>query len=144
MWQAKEPSLLNGHECRAWVKICSPSPAMVTSQYEWKILECDEKPQWNIQTNTNKKNLNWKLKILFKYHQNIWLRYYCITFIYSLHYFMDIWHIIYSKTFTLQISLPVLFKSFNFFFTGDWRRVGLIVEKATKYTFGHGFVPILL
>ena len=28
----------------------SPSPVMVTSPYEWKILEWDEKPQ------TNKKN----------------------------------------------------------------------------------------
>ena len=37
--------LLNGHECREHVKICSPSPAIVTSPYEWKILECDEKHQ---------------------------------------------------------------------------------------------------
>ena len=31
MWHAKEPSLLYGHKCRALVKICSPSSAMVTS-----------------------------------------------------------------------------------------------------------------
>ena len=31
----------------AQVKICSPSPAMLTSTYEWKILEWDEKPQTN-------------------------------------------------------------------------------------------------
>ena len=37
---AKEPSLLNGHECRLKVKICSPSPAMLTSPNEWKNLEC--------------------------------------------------------------------------------------------------------
>ena len=44
MWHEKEPSLLNGQECRAQVKICSPSPVMVTSPYEWKILEWDDKP----------------------------------------------------------------------------------------------------
>ena len=39
-WQT---SLLNGHEYRAWVIICSPSPIMVTSPNEWKILEWYEK-----------------------------------------------------------------------------------------------------
>ena len=38
VWHAKEPSLLNGHECRAGVNICSPSPVMVTSPGEWKII----------------------------------------------------------------------------------------------------------
>ena len=32
---------------RAWVKICRPSSEMVTSRYEWKILEWDGKPQTN-------------------------------------------------------------------------------------------------
>ena len=45
MWRAKEISLLNYHECRAYVKIYSPSPTMVTSPYGWKILEWDEKSQ---------------------------------------------------------------------------------------------------
>ena len=45
VWHSKEPSLLNGHECQAWVKICSPSPVMVKSAYERKILERIEKPQ---------------------------------------------------------------------------------------------------
>ena len=31
-------------------KICSPSPEMMTSPYEWKILELDDKPQANKQT----------------------------------------------------------------------------------------------
>ena len=35
MWHAKEPSLLNVHECRAEVKINSPSPVMVTSPWVW-------------------------------------------------------------------------------------------------------------
>ena len=38
IWHAKEPSLLNGHKCRAQVKICSPLPVIVTSPYatnEW-------------------------------------------------------------------------------------------------------------
>ena len=30
-------TLLYGHECWAKVKICSPSPVMVTSPYEWKF-----------------------------------------------------------------------------------------------------------
>ena len=34
VWHAKEPSLLDGNECRAQVKICNPSPAMVTSPSE--------------------------------------------------------------------------------------------------------------
>ena len=37
VWHVKEPSLLNGHTCRAIVKICSPSLVMLTSPYEWKI-----------------------------------------------------------------------------------------------------------
>ena len=35
VWHAKELSLLNGHECWAKVKICSPSPVMVTSPYAY-------------------------------------------------------------------------------------------------------------
>ena len=53
VWHSKEPLLLNGHKSREWVKICNPSPAMVTSPYEWKILQRDEKPQTNKQTNKN-------------------------------------------------------------------------------------------
>ena len=49
VWHAKEPVLLNGHKCRAKIKICSPSAAMVTSPNEWKILEWDEKLQTNKQ-----------------------------------------------------------------------------------------------
>ena len=52
MWHAKELSLLNGHEYRAQVNICSPSLPMMTSPNEWKILEWDEKPN---QTNKNYK-----------------------------------------------------------------------------------------
>ena len=33
----EKTSLLNGHNCRAKVKICSPSPVMMTSPYGWKI-----------------------------------------------------------------------------------------------------------
>ena len=55
VWKAKKPSLLNGHECRVpiYVKICSPSPVMGLSPYEWKILEWDENPtkQTNILVN---------------------------------------------------------------------------------------------
>ena len=47
VWHAKEPSLLNGHERRAMVKICSPSPVMVTYPYESKILKWDGKPNTN-------------------------------------------------------------------------------------------------
>ena len=47
MWHPKEPSLLNAYECRAQVIIIIPSPLMVTSPYEWKILEWDDKPQTN-------------------------------------------------------------------------------------------------
>ena len=49
VWHVKELSLLNGHECRAQVKICSPSPAMVTSTYKCKILEWEDKLQQNKQ-----------------------------------------------------------------------------------------------
>ena len=45
----KESSLFKGHECRVWVKLCNSSRVMVTSSYEWKILEYDEIPK---QTNT--------------------------------------------------------------------------------------------
>ena len=45
LWHSKEPSLLNGHNWRAKIKICGPSPAMVTSQNKWKILEWNEKLQ---------------------------------------------------------------------------------------------------
>ena len=31
---AKEHSLLNGHECLAWVKICSPSPTKMLNPYK--------------------------------------------------------------------------------------------------------------
>ena len=51
-WHAKEPLLLNGHECPACINICSPSPAMVTSPYEWKILE------WNEQTSKQTDNID--------------------------------------------------------------------------------------
>ena len=47
MWHAQEPSMMNGHEFQAQVKNYIPSPAIVMSPYEWKILELDEKPQPN-------------------------------------------------------------------------------------------------
>ena len=37
VWHAKDPSLLNGHECRASVKICSPLPAMQYGDISTKI-----------------------------------------------------------------------------------------------------------
>ena len=40
---AQVTSLLNGHTFRAYVKISSPSRAMETSPYEFKILEFDKK-----------------------------------------------------------------------------------------------------
>ena len=43
VWQAKESSLINGHECQALVKICSHSLVMLTFPYEWKILKWDKK-----------------------------------------------------------------------------------------------------
>ena len=43
--------MLNGHESRAYVKICSSSSVMMTSPNEWKILEWDDKPITNKQTN---------------------------------------------------------------------------------------------
>ena len=49
MWHAKDPPLLNGHECRVNVKMWSLSPVMVTPTCEWKILEWDFKPQTNNQ-----------------------------------------------------------------------------------------------
>ena len=44
---------------RASVKICSPSPVMVTSPYEWKILERDENLETNNQ-NKQKKSYTFK------------------------------------------------------------------------------------
>ena len=41
--KAKETSLLNCNNCRAKVKIFSPSLAMVTSPNEWKILSSGRK-----------------------------------------------------------------------------------------------------
>ena len=53
VWQATEPTLLSGHECRAQVNICSPSPAMVKSLYEWDdVLEWDETPHTNRMSRT--------------------------------------------------------------------------------------------
>ena len=49
-WHVKEPSLLNGHECRAYVKMCCPSSVMVTSPNEWKNLE------WGQKKNTKQTN----------------------------------------------------------------------------------------
>ena len=46
----KRASLLNGHECRTWVNICSPSPAMVNLQKSEKI-SMGRKLQPNKQTN---------------------------------------------------------------------------------------------
>ena len=59
----EEPSLRNGHKCGAWVTICSPSSVIVSSSYEWKILEWDEKLQTNKQTNSQN-------PIQYKFH--IW------------------------------------------------------------------------
>ena len=51
MWHVKDPSLLNVDECRASVKIYSPSLVMVRSPYELKNLKWDEKSQTNKETN---------------------------------------------------------------------------------------------
>ena len=51
MVHAKEPSLLHGHDCRAKVKICCFLPEMLTSPFQWKIIEWDENPQANKQQN---------------------------------------------------------------------------------------------
>ena len=45
VWHAKVPSLLIDHECRVYVKICSPSLVKTTSPYEWTILDWKKKPQ---------------------------------------------------------------------------------------------------
>ena len=66
MWHAKEPSLLNGHERRASVKICSPSTAIVSSPYKWKILEWNENPQ------TDKQNQIDLLSENFRLANNFW------------------------------------------------------------------------
>ena len=58
MWHAKEPSLLNDHERLVQVNICSSSSVVVTSPRECKILERDENPQTNKQTN-KQIILNW-------------------------------------------------------------------------------------
>ena len=34
LWQAKERPLVNDCQCRVQIKICKPSPVMVTSPYE--------------------------------------------------------------------------------------------------------------
>ena len=47
VWHDKEPTLLNGHDCRAKVKIWSSSLSMVTYPYDWKIFKWDDKPQTN-------------------------------------------------------------------------------------------------
>ena len=49
----KEPSIFNGHVGRAQFKICCPSPVMVTSPYERKILQWRKKQK--------KKNINKKI-----------------------------------------------------------------------------------
>ena len=56
VWHSIDLSLLNGYECRALLKMCSPSPVMLTSLHEWKILEWGETRRTNKQTNkqTNK------------------------------------------------------------------------------------------
>ena len=55
IWRAKEPSLFKGYECRAYVKICSPSPVIVTSPYDWIIIEWDNK---HTTKQTNKYRIN--------------------------------------------------------------------------------------
>ena len=54
MWNAKEPSLLNGHNAE-YIKLnnCSPSSVMVTPQYDWKIREPDKKKPKQINRQTN-------------------------------------------------------------------------------------------
>ena len=53
MSRVTEPLIFNGHQCRAKVKICSPSPAMLRSKYEWKILELDDKLPPKTQTKSH-------------------------------------------------------------------------------------------
>ena len=53
---ANEPSLLNGLDRRIYVKICGLSSLMVTSPYQWKILDWDKKPKKN-PTHQNKQSL---------------------------------------------------------------------------------------
>ena len=59
VWHAKEPLLLNGHECR--VKICSHSPVMVTTPYELIIQEWDQKKPQNKQTNKRNTTKNYSV-----------------------------------------------------------------------------------
>lgn len=47
MWHAKEPSLLNCHDCRAHVQIFNRPSALVTSPYWWKVHKWDAKPLTN-------------------------------------------------------------------------------------------------
>ena len=64
-------SLLTGHECQAQVKICSPSPARSMSQYEWKILDWDEKPQTNKNVFSVKERNQWPT-ISSSWSQSLW------------------------------------------------------------------------
>ena len=65
------PSMLNGHKCRAYVKICSLSPVMVTSPYERKFLEWDD--------NHNEANKHYPftknslLKVGFLFDWSLWM-----------------------------------------------------------------------
>ena len=43
------------------------SKVMVTSPYEWKILECDGKPQTNKQTNKQTRNLYGDTELFFSF-----------------------------------------------------------------------------
>ena len=61
-------SLLNGNKCRTKVKMCSPSTVMVTSPYEWKILEWDDKPQTK---KTSKQTMiKWNTTVKKTFHLN--------------------------------------------------------------------------
>ena len=64
MWHFKELSLLNGHECCVYVKICSPSPVMVTSLYNSILVKnsCVGPKKSNKQININKvlSDCHWK------------------------------------------------------------------------------------
>ena len=58
VWHAKEFSLLDVHEYREKVKICSPSPVVVTSPYEGKFSsEMINPKQTNKQTNKKQTKL---------------------------------------------------------------------------------------
>ena len=75
-------SLLNGHHCQVWGKLCSPLPVMVTSPKEWKILECNNKPkkrtkavQFRTSVHLISSTMNWlfKLEMYWKVSLSIWL-----------------------------------------------------------------------